>query len=84
MEKHVHVCTGPDLTCPCGFSFRVPPICVSIEVFDRQRALVDDAFNCETVDGAIVGLERALRKLRACLNPSNAKRAVTTAASEAK
>lgn len=63
MSEHVHDCTGPDATCPCGYVFRVPPICVSIEVFDRSRGLVNEHFNCDTVLGAVGALREAADKL---------------------
>lgn len=59
MTEHVHDCTGPDLTCPCGYVFRVPPVCVGISVTNGRKLLVDDGFNCETVDGAIAALRRS-------------------------
>ena len=62
-KDHVHDCTGPDARCPCGYVFRVPPICVSIEVFDRRKELVSEGFNCDTVDGAIIALRRAADRL---------------------
>ena len=69
MKEHVHDCTGPDMTCQCGYAFRVPPICVSIEVTNRSSVVVSDGFNCETLAGAIGGLERAIRKLKAEMTP---------------
>lgn len=64
-DGHVHDCTGPDLRCPCGFVFRVPPVCVSVEVSDGPRTVVTEGFNCETIEGAICFLESAIRRLRA-------------------
>lgn len=60
-DEHIHDCTGPDLTCACGFVFRVAPISILIEVFDKQTEVYSDAFNCDTLDGAVAGLERAVR-----------------------
>ncbi len=62
-EKHIHDCTGPGMTCPCGFVFRVPPVFVSFEVTDRGSVLVEDQFYCETVGGAIEALREAMQKL---------------------
>ncbi len=56
-DDHVHDCTGLGMTCHCGYVFRVPPVCVSFDVMDRGRVLVNRAFNCESVSVAI----RALR-----------------------
>lgn len=67
MKDHVHDCTGPDATCPCGYVFRVPPISVSIEVFDRSTELVNEVFNCETVDAAIDALRQAADELEESL-----------------
>lgn len=63
-EPHIHDCTGTDMKCPCGFVFRVPPICVSVSVSDGLRTLVSDGFNCEDIPGAIAGLEEAIARLR--------------------
>lgn len=63
-DGHIHDCTGPEMRCPCGYVFRVPPVSVSIEVFHRREALVNEGFNCETVDGAISALELAIETLR--------------------
>ncbi len=62
-EDHIHDCTGPTMTCPCGYVFTVPPVCISVEVSYRGRTLVSDGFNCDTISGAIAGLEEAIRKL---------------------
>jgi hypothetical protein len=62
-EKHIHDCTGPDATCPCGYKFTVPPISVSIEVHDGRVVLIDECFNCTSIHSAIDALERAVRKL---------------------
>lgn len=60
---HVHDCTGPDFTCPCGYVFSVPGICVSIEVFDGDRTLVNEGFNCSDVSAAISALRSAADRL---------------------
>jgi hypothetical protein len=67
-EKHVHDCTGPDMRCPCGFVFRIPPISVSFEVYDsrrkvKQRTVLSDAFNCDSFDVVIDALRRAASRL---------------------
>jgi hypothetical protein len=62
-HDHVHDCTGPAMTCQCGFVFQVMPISVSIEVFDVGRPLVNDAFSCDRLDGAIAALRRAILRL---------------------
>lgn len=53
------------LTCPCGYVMVIPPISIGIEVFNKSKELYSDHFNCDTIDGAIEGLEDAIRKLRA-------------------
>ena len=58
-ENHVHACTGLDMTCPCGYVFRVAPICVSFLVIDQDVTLICDGFSCETVQGAVAALRRA-------------------------
>lgn len=58
-ERHIHDCTGPDLTCPCGFVLRIEPICVSFDVSDKGVMLIADAFNCSSVDVAIAALREA-------------------------
>ena len=63
LNKHVHDCTGPDKTCPCGFVFRVPPVWVHIEIGENQELLFGDAFNCERVSGAVQALRDAADKL---------------------
>lgn len=60
---HVHDCTGPDATCPCGYVFRVPPICFSLEVHNKRTALVDQHFNCEDVRPVIEALRQAADRL---------------------
>lgn len=40
MNEHIHDCTGPDMTCPCGFKFTVPPVWVSIEIGRRKENLI--------------------------------------------
>jgi hypothetical protein len=62
--EHTHNCTGPDLRCKCGFVLRVQPVWVSIEIGERKQTLVNEGFNCETIGGAIAGLEEAIDKLR--------------------
>jgi hypothetical protein len=63
VSEHVHDCTGPDMTCPCGYVFRIPPICVSIEIFDKDRPIIATSFNCETLSSAIYALRDAALKL---------------------
>ena len=63
MSEHIHDCTGPDLTCPCGYVMHIPPVCVSFDVTERGRVLVTDGFNCESVDVAIAALREAADKL---------------------
>lgn len=60
---HVHDCTGPDMRCPCGYVFSVPPISVSIEVFNHRDELVNEVFNCSDIDAAIEALRRAADRL---------------------
>lgn len=60
---HVHNCTGPDGRCPCGYVFTVPSICVSIEVFDGRKELVNEGFNTNSIHMAIAALRKAADKL---------------------
>lgn len=62
-REHVHDCTAPDLTCPCGYVFRVPPVSVSVEIFDGQRLVLSEGFNCETVDVVINALREYADRL---------------------
>lgn len=52
-----HDCTGTDMTCPCGFVFRVPRFSISIDVVDGRTQVINDIFSTDSI-GAI---ERALR-----------------------
>lgn len=63
-SDHVHDCTGIDARCPCGYVFTVPPICVSIEVYDQGRTLVNEAFNCSSLTAVIEAFEEAIRTLK--------------------
>jgi len=65
MSNHVHDCTGPDMTCPCGYVFSVPPVCVSIEITDGGKTLISEGFNCSTIEVAIEALRDAADKLDA-------------------
>lgn len=64
-EPHTHDCTGPDMTCPCGFKLVIPRFCVSIDIFDGPRTVVSEGFNCSDAYGAIAALERAIERLTA-------------------
>lgn len=61
---HVHDCTGADRRCPCGFVLRIPPVCVSIEVTEGLSTVFIEGFNCDTIGGAIDGLQAAIARLR--------------------
>ena len=63
MKEHVHDCTGPDATCPCGYRFEVPPVSFSIEVYVNGREVLSDAFNCQSVATVADALRRAADKL---------------------
>ncbi len=65
MTDHVHDCTGPDMTCHCGFTFRVPRYCVSISVYDgeTQQQLVEDGFNTDHITAVTAALQRAVRSV---------------------
>jgi len=65
MKAHIHDCTGPDLTCLCGYVFRAGSIQVGIEVYDRSVKLISRHFNCESVEVAIAELRGAIRSLEA-------------------
>ena len=62
-QTHIHDIPYGSDTCACGWVFRVPPVCVSIEVTDRSRTLVSEGFNCETKAGAIHALRQAADRL---------------------
>lgn len=62
-DGHVHDCTGPDMTCPCGFKFTVPRLCVTIEVQDGPKVLISEGFNCDLIETAIHALREAALKL---------------------
>lgn len=53
---HIHDCTGPDATCPCGYVFRVPPISFSVTVHDGNLELINDGFHCEHVSPVVAKL----------------------------
>lgn len=63
---HVHDCTGPGMTCPCGFKFTVPRYMVTVEVYDNdtKTSLVNEAFNCDHIGVAINALEDAIEEIR--------------------
>jgi len=63
MKRHVHDCTGPDMTCPCGYQLVIPPVCVSIEITDGPETVFSDGFNCDTLSGAIDALRLAAETL---------------------
>jgi hypothetical protein len=62
-EEHIHDCTGPDQRCPCGYVFRVPRYCVSIEVSDGKETLVEKGFNCDALSVVISALRDAANRL---------------------
>lgn len=62
-SSHIHDCTGPDMTCHCGYKLRIPPVCVSIEVTNGREELVNTGFNCEDVATAVQALRDAADKL---------------------
>lgn len=62
--NHTHDCTGPDLTCPCGYKLVIPRYCVSFEVIDGAKTLVSDGFNCDSLLTAAEAFQRAADKLR--------------------
>ena len=62
-EGHVHDCSGPTATCPCGYVFRVPPVCASLEITKGQRVVLSEGFNCETIAHAISVLRGYLDKV---------------------
>ncbi len=65
MSPHVHDCTGPDLTCPCGYVFTVPRVSFSIEIYDGAKVLVSQGFHCETLAPVIAELRRQADTLEA-------------------
>lgn len=67
-EKHIHDCTGPDATCPCGYVFSVPRFHVLIEVHDGKtdQVLINEAFNCDSISlvlGALYGAAYKLERI---------------------
>lgn len=63
MSGHVHTCTGPDMTCSCGYQLRVPPIVVDIQVRNRSEMLVNECFHCDDLGAAIEALQQAVLDL---------------------
>lgn len=66
MSKHTHN-IGVGMRCTvegCTYVLRIRPISFSVEVFDRRVELYSEHFNCDTIDGAIDGLEQAADALR--------------------
>lgn len=65
MSDHIHDCSGPDATCPCGFKLVIPPVCVDFSVTRwnpdtrKNETLVSDGFNCEDASTAARALRRA-------------------------
>ncbi len=66
-EKHVHDCTGPGQTCPCGFKFTVPRYCVEFSVHDNETdtTLVSEAFNTDSMSAVVAAIEDAVHELEA-------------------
>jgi hypothetical protein len=62
-STHIHDCTGPDMRCPCGYTLRIPPVCVSIEVSNGREELINTGFNCEDVATAVQALRDAADRL---------------------
>ncbi len=58
---HVHDCTGPDMTCPCGYKFTVARFCVTIDVYDNltKTQLVNEGGNVEQAHDVNTMLSRA-------------------------
>lgn len=50
-DPHVHDCTGPDLTCPCGFVFRTGRYMFSVDIYDNETktSVINEGFNCDAV-----------------------------------
>lgn len=63
-KNHVHDCTGPTATCPCGYKFSVPPISYSLTVFNGDAEVINECFNCSTLDVVITELKEQIEKLR--------------------
>lgn len=66
-STHVHDCTGPDMTCHCGWKFSVPRFAVTIEVYDNQtkQSLINECFMTDDVTAASYALDAAVTKLDA-------------------
>lgn len=83
-EKHVCDCTGPNKTCPtCGYRFEVPRLCVSIEIFDGTRTIVNDGFNCWEELTVIAALERAISAVQREMTCTSASAVVKDGSSPA-
>lgn len=65
MSDHVHDCTGPDATCPCGHKFTVPRFAFSVEVYDgeTQTYIVNEGFSSDTRASVAYALREAADKL---------------------
>ncbi len=65
MSEHIHDCTGPELTCPCGFRFTVERFQVSFDVYDNKtkQSLIDDCFGTDAIGTVADALRRAADKL---------------------
>lgn len=67
--KHVHDCTGPDSTCPCGYRFTVPRFGFSLKIWDnntpgREKGVINESFMSDDPEGMIRALEGVLHNLR--------------------
>ncbi len=65
MSEHIHDCTGPDLTCPCGYTFTVARFQVSFDVYDNRdkRSLIDGGFGTDAIGTVADALRQAADKL---------------------
>jgi hypothetical protein len=66
-QRHIHDCTGPEATCPCGYVFTTPRFVVSIEVHDNKakRQIINEGFSTDGRATVIATLRDAIAKLEA-------------------
>jgi hypothetical protein len=44
-KGHTHY-LGPTNLCWCGFKLVIPPICFSLQVYNKLKLIISDGFNC--------------------------------------
>lgn len=63
---HVHDCTGPDLTCQCGYRLQIARFAFNVSVYDNatKQPIVDLCFMTDHSAVIADALETAARKIR--------------------